>query len=61
MPNWVNKMLEHNPGEKSLKAPYAFYIDLEYIFKKLESSQNNPEKNLIIIQEKIALKTYVKN
>ena len=44
MPNWVNKMLEHNPGEKSLKAPYAFYIYLEYIFKKLESSQNNPEK-----------------
>ena len=44
MPYWVNKMLEHNPGEKSLKAPYAFYIDLEYVLKKLQSSQKNPEK-----------------
>ena len=45
MPNWVNKMLEHNPGEKSLKAPFAFYIDLECILKKLQSSQNNPKKS----------------
>ena len=37
-------MLEHNPGEKSLKAPFAFYIDLECILKKLQSSQNNPKK-----------------
>ena len=43
MPNWVNKMLEHNPGERSLKAPFAIYLDLECIFKKLQSSQNNPE------------------
>ena len=38
-------MLEHNPGEKSLKAPFAFYIDLECILKKLQSSQNNPKKS----------------
>ena len=38
-------MLEHNPGEKSLKTPFVFYIDLECIFKKKKrSSQNNPEK-----------------
>ena len=47
MPNWVNKMLEHNPGEKSLKAQLVFYIDLECILKKLQSSQNNPEKSFI--------------
>ena len=34
MPNWVNKMLEHNLGEKSLKAQFVFYIDLECILKK---------------------------
>ena len=45
MPNCVNKMLEHNPGEKSLKAPFAIYLDLECILKKLQSSQSNPEKS----------------
>ena len=87
MLNWVNKIIEHNPGEKSLKAPFAIYLDLECILKKLQSSQNNPEKsytekkldmsllvgqclqdvhlikkkiNLIIIEEKIVLKNYVK-
>ena len=38
MPNWVNKMLERNPGEKSLKAQFAIYLDLECILKKLQSS-----------------------
>ena len=45
MPYWVNKMLEHNPGEKSLKAPFAIYLDLECLLKKVQSSQNNPEKS----------------
>ena len=45
MLNWVNKIIEHNPGEKSLKAPFAIYLDLECILKKLQSSQNNPEKS----------------
>ena len=88
MPNWVDKMIKHNPGEKSLKAQFAFYIDLECILKKLQSSQNKPEKsytekmldmsllvgqclqdvhlikkkiNLIITEEKIVLKNYVKS
>ena len=26
MPNWINKMLGHNPGEKSLKAPFTNYL-----------------------------------
>ena len=45
MPNWVNKMLEHNPGEKSLKAPFAIYLDLECLLKKEQSCQNSPEKS----------------
>ena len=88
MPNWVDKMIKHNPGEKSLKAQFAFYIDLECILKKLQSSQNKPEKsytekmldmsllvgqclqdvhlikkkiNLIITEEKIVLKNYVRS
>ena len=45
MPSWVEKILKYNPGEKSLKAPFAIYLDLECILKKLQSSQNNPEKS----------------
>ena len=37
MPNWVNKILEHNLGEKSFKAQFVFYIDLECILKKIQS------------------------
>ena len=45
MPSLAEKTLKCNPGEKSLKAPYAIYIDLECILKKVQSSQNNPEKS----------------
>ena len=38
-------MLKYNPWEKSLKTPFAIYIDLECISKKVQSSQNNPEKS----------------
>ena len=38
------KMLKHNPGEKSLKVPFAIYLDLECLLKK-KSCQNNPEKS----------------
>ena len=88
MPDWVNKFIKHNPGEKSLKVLHAIFLDLECILKKLKSIQNNPEKsytekkpdisllvghyiqdvhlikkkiNLIITEEKIVLKNYVKN
>ena len=45
MPSWAEKTLKYNPGEKSLRAPFAIYIDLECIFKKVQSSQNNPEES----------------
>ena len=33
MPKWVEKILKCNPGEKSLKAPFAIYLDLESLLK----------------------------
>ena len=51
MPEWVNKIIKHNPGEKSLKAPFTIYLDLECILKKVQSCQSNPKKSYT---EKIA-------
>ena len=45
MPKQVEKILKYNPGEKSLKAPFAIYLDLECLLKKEQSCQNNPEKS----------------
>ena len=39
MPDWANKTIKYNP------APFSFFLDLECILKKLQSSQNNPEKS----------------
>ena len=41
MPNWVEKILKYNPGEKSLKAPFSIYLDLQCLLKKVKSCQNN--------------------
>ena len=45
MPKWAEKKLKYNPGEKSLKAPFAIYLDLECLLKKEQSCENNPEKS----------------
>ena len=45
MPVQVDKTLKYNPGEKSLKAPFSIYLDLECMLKKVQSFQNNPEKS----------------
>ena len=45
MPKWVEKILKYNPGEKSLKALFAVYLDLECLLKKEQSCQNNPKKS----------------
>ena len=45
MPKWVEKILKYNPGEKSLKVPFAIYLDLECLIKKEQSSQNNNNNN----------------
>ena len=46
MPNWVNKFIKHNPGEKSLKVPHTFFVDLECILKNYNLFKTI-QKNLI--------------
>ena len=45
MPELVNKTMKHKPGKKSLKTPFAIYLDLECILKK-EQSHNNNNNNI---------------
>ena len=47
MPTEDNKILKYNHGEKSLKAPFKIYVDLESLLPKMRSCQNNPEKSYI--------------
>ena len=39
------KILKYNPGEKSLKASFAIYLDLECLLKKEQSRENNNNNN----------------
>ena len=45
MPDESNKILKCNYGEKSLKAPFMIYADLECLLEKIHSCQNNLEKS----------------
>ena len=45
MSKCVQKILKYNPGQKSLKAPFAIYLDLQCLLIKEQSFQNNPEKS----------------
>ena len=45
MPKQAEKILKYIHGEKSLKVPFTIYLDLEYLLKKQQSCQNNPEKS----------------
>ena len=45
MPN-ENKILKYNPGQKSLKAPFIIYADLECLLEKINTCQSNPKKIL---------------
>ena len=45
MPNEDNKILKCNYREKSLKAPFIIYADLECLLEKMRSCQNNFEKS----------------
>ena len=42
MPKWVEKILKYNPGEKSLKSPFAIYLDLECLLKKNNLVKTTP-------------------
>ena len=37
MPDKDNKILKYNHGERSLKTPFMFYADLEYLLEKMYS------------------------
>ena len=47
MPKWAEKILKHNPAEKSFKKSFAIYLDLECLLKKEQShsSTNNNNNN----------------
>ena len=45
MPNEDNKILKYNHGEKSLKALFMIYADLECLIEKIYLCQNNFEKS----------------
>ena len=44
-PNEHNKILKYSQGEKSVKAPFIIYSDLQCWFEKMFSCRNNPEKS----------------
>ena len=45
MPKQVEKILKYNPAEKSLKALFAIYLDLECLLKKEQPHYNNNNNN----------------
>ena len=40
-----NKILKYNQREKSLKAPFIVYADVESLLEKMNTCHNNPEKS----------------
>ena len=45
MPEEDNKILKYNDGEKSMRAPFFIYADLESLLEKMSTCNNNPEKS----------------
>ena len=45
MPKWVEKITKYNHQEKSLKAPFTIYLDLECLLETMHSCQNNLENS----------------
>ena len=45
MPKKDNKILKYNYGEKSVKAPFIVYADLESLLEKMNTCHNNLEKS----------------
>ena len=43
MPEEGKNILKYSPGDKSLKAPFIIYPDLECLLKKQQFCQSNPE------------------
>ena len=47
MSSEYEKILEYNPGEKSLKVPFVIYADLECLLEKIHQCQNDLKKSSI--------------
>ena len=47
MPDKDNKILKYKHGEKSLKALFMIYADLECLLEKMHSCQNNLKRSYI--------------
>ena len=45
MPEEDNKILKYNQGEKSMKAIFTIYAELESLLEKMNTSHNNPKKS----------------
>ena len=45
MPNKDNKILKYNHGEKSMKASFIIYADLESLLEKMNTCYDSPEKS----------------
>ena len=45
MPNEDNKILKYNHGEKSMRAPFIVYADLESLLEKMDTCYDNLEKS----------------
>ena len=45
MPNEDNKILKYNHGEKSMKAPFIVYPDLESLLEKMSTCYDSLEKS----------------
>ena len=45
MPEEHNKILKCNHGEKSMRAPFVIYADLESLLEKMNTCHNSPEKS----------------
>ena len=45
IPNKDDKILKYNHGEKSMKAPFNVYADLEFLLKKMSTCYDSPKKS----------------
>ena len=43
MQNEDNKILKYNHGEKSMKAPFIIYVDLESLFEKMNTCYDHQQ------------------
>ena len=52
MPKCFEKILKYSPGEKSLKATFTIYLDLECLVKKKKRISSKQSSRKITYREK---------